>query len=174
MRIRFDEISPQGNQYVFRELPGLIAQQDYTVVGPLRADCLVRRDGDDKIVFQGKLVCTLNLMCDRCLASFLFEVQAEWQQFFVMEDAQSCDEQGREHCLIDLDITVLEEPVIDLDDILRQQVYLALPVKMLCADSCLGICPRCGVNMNQEHCTCANSHEHSPFAVLAKLKKRTE
>lgn len=174
MRIRFDGISPQGHRYVFREIPGLAAQQDYTVAGPLHADCLVRHAGDDKIVLQGRLICALTLVCDRCLAPFLFEVQTEWQQFFVMEYDQSCDEQDQEHCQIDLDITVLEEPVIDLDDILRQQVYLALPVKVLCADSCLGICPRCGVNMNQEHCTCAKSHEHSPFAVLAQLKKRTE
>lgn len=174
MRIRFDEISPLGNRYVFREIPGLTAQQDFTVAGPLDANCLVRRTDDDKIVFQGRLVCTLNLVCDRCLAHFSFEVQTEWQQFFVKESDQFCDEQDQEHCLTGLDIAVLEEPVIDLDDIFRQQVYLALPVKMLCADSCQGICPRCGVNMNQEHCTCATSYEHSPFAVLAQFKKRTE
>ncbi|MBM9535758.1 YceD family protein [Desulfobulbus alkaliphilus] len=174
MRIRFDEIPSQGISYAIREIPGLTAHQDFTVAGPIQANCVVLRGDDDKVALQGKLSGPLTLVCDRCLTSFHFEMQVEWQQFFVMAPEQFHDEQDQEYCLKDLDTIVLEEPVIDLDDILRQQVYLALPVKALCADSCLGICPRCGVNMNQEQCSCTIRQEHSPFAVLAQLKNRKE
>ena len=173
MRIRFDEIPPQGSRYEFREIAGLAAQQDFTVAGPVRASCTVRHAGDGTIALQARLEGTLTLVCDRCLSPFHFEVQNEWEQFFAMESGDSCNEQDQEDCFVDLDTIVLEEPVIDLDDVLRQQVYLALPVKVLCAESCLGICPHCGVNMNQVHCACADRQEQSPFAILARLKKST-
>jgi uncharacterized protein len=72
----------------------------------------------------------------------------------------------------DIDTVSLVEPVVDILDILRQQLYLSLPVRNICADGCQGLCPVCGINLNQECCTCSETRRQSPFAVLEKLKKQ--
>ena len=59
---------------------------------------------------------------------------------------------------------------VDLDDLLRQQLYLSLPVKNLCAEECRGLCPGCGANLNQADCTCGAGEDRSPFAVLRQLQ----
>jgi uncharacterized protein len=76
-----------------------------------------------------------------------------------------------EYRIPDLDTVILEEPVIDLDDIIRQQLLLALPMKKLCSEQCKGMCLRCGANLNQNACGCDGEPQDSPFAILAQLKK---
>ena len=60
---------------------------------------------------------------------------------------------------------------IDLNELLREQFYLALPMKPLCKDECLGICPQCGTNRNIAPCDC-NPHWEDPR--LAGLKNLLE
>jgi uncharacterized protein len=73
----------------------------------------------------------------------------------------------------DPDSIILDEPVVDFDDVLRQQLYLLLPMKRLCSEQCKGLCSRCGVNLNLAECRCANERQDLPFAVLAQLKNKS-
>ena len=41
-----------------------------------------------------------------------------------------------------------------LEDVLREQVLLSLPVRTLCKPDCKGLCPRCGQNRNSQPCHC--------------------
>ena len=70
----------------------------------------------------------------------------------------------------DFSLQEVIETVVDLDDLLRQQLYLSLPVKNLCAEECRGLCPGCGANLNQADCTCGAGEDRSPFAVLRQLQ----
>ena len=72
----------------------------------------------------------------------------------------------------DLDTILLREPVVDFWDILRQQLYLSLPEKLICSTDCKGLCPECGVDLNSGSCSCVREEKESPFSVLAKLKKK--
>jgi uncharacterized protein len=98
-------------------------------------------------------------------------VNVAFQLLFVLQTEESWGVSELASSPVDLETEVLEEPIIDLDDVLRQQVYLALPVKKLCNQGCKGICPRCGVNLNETTCECANVATDSPFAALVQLKK---
>jgi uncharacterized protein len=53
---------------------------------------------------------------------------------------------------------------------MREQMYLALPMKPLCRDDCRGLCPTCGANLNLAACGCKNEWEDPRLAVLRKLK----
>jgi uncharacterized protein len=173
MLVRFDQISPSGNHYEVRSIEGLASQQDFIVKGPLAAQYTLQRKGDDKVEMQGRLKACLSLNCDRCLASYDIEVDTELQVLFETASSDSRRLQEVECTISDLDSIVLDEPVVDLDDVLRQQLYLALPVKSLCSEQCKGICSGCGVNLNLAECGCEFERETSPFAVLARLKKKS-
>lgn len=171
MLVRFNEISPHGSQFEFQEIRHLADQQDFVVNGPVRAVCKLERKGENKVAMQGRVEVEILLSCDRCLRSFPFQVNAEFHQLFAVESEDAWRVKEMESSPADLETEILEEPVIDLDDILRQQVYLAIPAKKLCLDACAGLCLQCGVNLNETACECVKVEKDSPFSVLAQLKK---
>jgi len=61
---------------------------------------------------------------------------------------------------------------IDLEDVLREQILLALPAKIVCRESCRGLCPRCGKNLNVESCACEEEPPDPRWAALADLKNK--
>ena len=69
----------------------------------------------------------------------------------------------------DVSTTFYREEEIDLAELLREQFYLALPMKPLCAESCKGLCPQCGVNLNVETCACKPQWEDPRLAGLKAL-----
>lgn len=64
---------------------------------------------------------------------------------------------------------------IDISDMLRQEIILHLPLIPVCSDSCKGICPTCGQNLNEKQCDCPHEEEpegeHKPLAKLKDLLK---
>jgi uncharacterized protein len=60
--------------------------------------------------------------------------------------------------------------VIEVDRLVAEQIFLALPVKVLCSEDCKGICPGCGANLNEEACRCRTADRRSPFAKLRLVK----
>jgi uncharacterized protein len=62
---------------------------------------------------------------------------------------------------------------IDFKDAVQEQVVLALPYKPLCRETCRGLCPRCGADLNTETCSCTSEPAASPFAVLKKNQWRS-
>ena len=58
---------------------------------------------------------------------------------------------------------------IDLKDIVREQIYLSIPMKSLCSEGCLGLCPICGKNLNQGPCQCKGEKGHPGFLKLKNL-----
>ena len=171
MLIRFNEISPHGSQFVIHEVQGLAEQGDLVVQGPLLAECALERKGEEKVALCGKIDVQVLLPCDRCLGWYPFQVASAFQLIFALEENQAWQVKSLDSLPTDLETEVLSEPVIDLDDVLRQQVYLALPLKSLCSPSCGGLCPHCGANLNETPCECSKTVKDSPFAALAQLKK---
>jgi uncharacterized protein len=171
MQVRFDEISPHGGVYEIRELESLCSQTDFVVKGPVDGHCVLRRKGETQVALTGRVAADLVLVCDRCLGSYDFRVDSDFQLLFEVETAESRRLKALDARIDDLDSEVLAEPVIDLDDVVRQQVYLALPMKNLCLETCRGVCAQCGTNLNLAACGCSEEGQGSPFAVLARLKK---
>jgi uncharacterized protein len=74
----------------------------------------------------------------------------------------------------DLDVGYYDGTGVEVDDIFREQVALEIPVKVVCAESCLGVCQTCGANRNREACSCGSQGAPSPFDVLKNLKGKKE
>jgi uncharacterized protein len=61
---------------------------------------------------------------------------------------------------------------LELAPMLREQLILTSPMHPLCSDTCLGLCPRCGKNLNEGPCRCAAEPMESPFQVLRAIKEK--
>jgi DUF177 domain-containing protein len=71
----------------------------------------------------------------------------------------------------ELDVEFYTERAIPLRDLANEQIQLAIPMKPLCTEGCLGLCPRCGANQNGEGCSCAETAVDSRFAALAGIRE---
>jgi uncharacterized protein len=87
-----------------------------------------------------------------------------------LPESQSSGEGEREVAEEDLDTSFYRDDQIDLNEVLREQFYLALPMKPLCREDCEGLCPKCGTNLNTGTCTCATQWEDPRLAPLRNLK----
>lgn len=72
----------------------------------------------------------------------------------------------------DINKIYLEEPFINAGELLREQVLLAMPIRVVCKQSCKGLCLHCGADLNNEACNCENTGSLSPFTVLKRVKGR--
>jgi uncharacterized protein len=87
--------------------------------------------------------------CDRCVDEFDKELGDSFHMLYTSEEA--------DRDLYDPDEVRVISPdlhEVDIGDDVRQFVLLAVPQKILCKESCAGLCSRCGRNLNRERCTC--------------------
>lgn len=172
MKIPFSQISTAGQQYLL-DLPEIDTGKDFfSLQGMVSLSCILKRKSADRIFLRGRMQATLLLRCDRCLQGYSRTVDSKL--CFICEADGSRYHQVKEIDLTtrDLDIVQLEEAVIDLKEIMRQQLYLSVPPRRLCKEDCLGICPTCGADMNNNPCHCSRELINNPFAVLAALKEK--
>lgn len=105
------------------------------------------------ILVQGNFRSEAELTCDRCLKTFLTPVEFDIEEEFVPTvDVNT----GRWLQLEETDPALLidEHHLLDLEEILRQAIYLALPMHPVCRPDCQGLCPSCGQDRNEGTCEC--------------------
>jgi len=131
----------------------------------------VTRMGDDVFV-QSRIETSLSHSCCRCLESYDLPINTELQVLFVPEKPpQNLRRDVRRPMVDDEDgkVTRYRGKVIDLSGEIMNAIRLCLPMKPLCDQYCLGLCPHCGANRNQESCECESdkpSGSNNPFREL--------
>ena len=104
-------------------------------------------------------------LCARCLKP-IRKTQSVILDKTVAESGSLENEDADE--IVD-DYLLIEDGMLDLESPLIEQLMLVLPAKTLCDEDCLGLCPRCGHDLNEGPCGCA-THEPDPrLACLASL-----
>jgi len=143
---------------------------EFLVVAPVELVADVRKDAQ-KVRLVGRVRATLELECSRCLERFQVPVDAAVDMLFLPAAANTGageQEVGDD----DLGVSYYREDTIDLGEVVREQFYLALPMKPLCRDDCRGLCAVCGKNRNRETCACQAEWVDPRLEPLRKLKDR--
>lgn len=150
--------------------PSLAGEMDgVRAVSPVSLVVDVRKD-HDKVRVAGRLQTTLKLDCSRCLEAFPVPVHAAFDVLYVPASANTGEDE-REIEEDDLDTAYYRDGVIDLAELIREQLYLALPMKPLCQEACRGLCPECGTNLNSGVCACTHEWEDPRLAPLKALAR---
>jgi uncharacterized protein len=108
------------------------------------------------VVCAGRIEAVVSVPCSRCLAYYSLPVDREFDVSYLPEPSAGQTENidlrvSRE----DLDVSYLDsEGKLDMRELATEQIYLALPMKPLCAPECRGLCSGCGSNLNAETCRC--------------------
>lgn len=99
--------------------------------------------GTDVVTFRGRLFGPSEMLCGRCLEKTASQLDKEFEFYYEIQGKDS----------------------IDTTDDIRESVILEQPLSYVCKETCRGLCPQCGINLNQKSCDCVKKSENS----LSKL-----
>jgi uncharacterized protein len=175
MRVRIDEIPESGRTLRLHwdedRLRQFLPPDDplsLKLLRPLNVTLNLNRR-PDHIRITGKIEGSLDVGCHRCLRPFVLSLKEPVDIYMVANERMPKDEE-KELEPDELFYEFFDGEVIEVDRLVAEQVFLALPVKLLCSDDCKGICPGCGVNLNDEACRCKPPAGRSPFEMLKTIK----
>ena len=141
-------------------------------LSPLRAtgvaELLPHSEGEVRI--QGRYTVEMAAECDRCLGRAHFPLEATLDLYYRPMSFIARDEEveiGEE----ETEMGFYEGGGLELEDILREQVLLSLPMQRVCSDLCKGICPVCGGNRNQTDCGCKPESVDDRWSALRDLAR---
>jgi uncharacterized protein len=170
--VDFDEHIASG---VIDHGPEVSQQGDLVTRG--RAQLVQEHHGKHQLINDIRIVgdfsTTVELFCARCLEPI---TRAVTNKFELLYRPQGTDA-GKE----ELSVTAAEAEVsyyqgdgLQLEDVLREQVLLALPLRAICREDCKGLCAHCGKNLNLEQCDCAEPLEDPRWAALKDIREKLE
>lgn len=102
--------------------------------------------------------------CDRCVEEFEQDLAARYTKYYVFDELEIGN-------FSDDGVRVLSPDThqLDLTEDMRETVMLSVPLKLLCAENCQGLCPRCGVNLNRSECKCKEENIDTRWESLKKF-----
>jgi len=122
----------------------------------------------ENVFIDGNLETIVALNCCRCLETTQITVKSTFRYTFA--PAKDRDAEEEELTPEDLEYGYYHDDVIDLDTIIFEQIMLQIPMKVLCTDTCKGLCPHCGTNLNMARCGCDTDFINEKLAVLKNFK----
>jgi uncharacterized protein len=140
-----------------------------------RAEVIHERRGPREIVadirLRGKFAGRFRVPCARCVEPVEIPLAGDFDLIFrpVGADAGSPE---RSITAPETEIGYYQKDSLLLEDVLREQVLLSLPVRTLCQPDCKGLCPRCGENLNVGACSCEETRSDPRWEALHGLRER--
>jgi uncharacterized protein len=121
---------------------------------------------DGILKLTGRLKLQYSVKCSRCLKILDKEMSAE-----IKEDILSSKVETSK-VVTSIEAYTYEGNYLEIDKILKDNVILNLPMKQVCKESCRGLCPKCGVDLNYESCSCSEEEINPHMEILKKLLEK--
>ena len=153
-------------EYSYPEGEPALASNEANLLGRCKVNLQATRAGDE-VELIGTVNANVGFDCDRCLKPLAIPVEQSFDLIYI-PPLKAGDE--RELGEDDLSTGFYQGDAIDLDDVVREQVELALPMARLCSEACKGLCPDCGVNLNEARCGCQDNRTDERWTALQELK----
>lgn len=173
--INFDEIDEHGPQEYRGTFKVDVSELDRVEVSnlePVEVETTVEPGSlAGEYLADGTVKFAADFECSRCVDPYPFAGTSSFHVRFrprpevTEENAEVEITQPEE-----LDVEFYSERSVPLRDLAIEQVQLSIPMKPLCNENCLGLCPECGANRNKEQCGCASSTTDERWGALADIR----
>ena len=150
--------------------PEALGGAELVRVGPVRCEGKVSA-ASPGFLLRGRLSYEQELSCFRCLRPVVEPVSSRLEILALVEEAKPAGDRELEEG--ELGVLHLEEPILDTEPLITEQLQLNVPMKPLCRPECEGLCSQCGTDLNEGPCSC-EPEEDPRWAALKALKKRSE
>lgn len=181
MLIRVQDLQLQGLRFEEEFRPGALdfgalVRQKSVLHASGRAELLEEHEGSRKIQdirVVGKFSTRLEMNCARCLDPVSRQISASFDLIYrpLGVDARPEESSISE---AETEIGFYQGEGVALEDVLREQILLALPLKAVCREACKGICPGCGHNLNTEACACPPPEADPRWSALRGIKEKLQ
>jgi uncharacterized protein len=166
MRIELENLEGSKGDFAHVYQPEELNPVDERVslIAPAAVNGKVRLSGNEVFV-NGHVETRAQVECDRCLKPVELPVNAD----FTLEYMSGSDyelSQAVELTEAEMSVSVFDGAAIDVDEIVKEQILLAVPTRMLCREDCIGICPVCGTDRITGECTCVTNDIDPRWAAL--------
>lgn len=172
MRIELASVENGKGSFTHVYAPGELILEDDRVrlLDPPTVSGAVRQAGRRAHV-SGRVSGRIEVECDRCLQAIELPIDSAFQlQYVTPEDYQA--QQAIELTEDDLDLSTFDGETIDVDELVMEELLLAVPDHVLCNASCKGICATCGADRNLADCGCQKQDVDPRWAGLKELVNR--
>ncbi len=146
---RWDEVAELDLEEL--EIPELASLGSIACAGTVSA-------AQDGYLVRARLEYSQGLVCTRCLEASSSEECCDFELLVLVEEqaeeAPFDFELEAELAEQDLDTMTIVGETLDTLPLIREQIQLGVPMKPLCSSECRGLCPECGINLNQGDCKC--------------------
>jgi len=149
------------------EFPTSLIGEGISLLKPVRADLKLNRSGD-KVSVRGTVGTVVRLSCSRCLEDFSYDIDTD-VDILHQPLKKGIHEEVEELRADDFRVAAYSEPVLNVDEDVKEAIHLAIPMKPLCREECQGLCPRCGQNLNTRRCDCITHSMEKKFSEMGKL-----
>ena len=169
MQIELTGLEKSGGRFEHNYLPDELELNDERVVlaGSPAISGRISIDGH-VLKIQGDLQARVQVECDRCLKPIELPVKTDFKLEYGTPQ-QYCESHAAELTEEELELSVFDGDVVDIDEIVREQLLLAVPIQVLCQADCKGLCANCGINRNIADCNCEDKKIDPRWAELKKL-----
>ena len=180
LEIRELELHPVDFQEEFA--PGAIdLGQDMQQSGQLkttgRAQLVEEHHGKHQIIkdirVNGNLNGKVEVACARCLEPVTQNIKRDFDLLYRPQGSDA----GREELSVtsaEAEVSYYQGEGVLLEDVVREQVLLAVPLKTICREECKGLCPHCGKNLNQEQCSCEEPLGDPRWNALKEIRSKLQ
>lgn len=170
MKVAIEKITEGVHPFHFEASPELLTLQtdDVRLPKPILVDGTLSVAGGNLVV-QARIVTLAEYECSRCLETFSEELTGEMAVLYEQKAESRAAEKARVDESEDVDNLALDAKEIDLTKRVEEALYVAVPMRPLCREDCLGLCPHCGVDLNKQRCGCRTESSDPRWQVL-KMK----
>ena len=171
-----DELPDSGRAIHFHETEAWFSSRmnsaedarEISLASPVNVDLELVPEADH-IRLSGRMQATVQVVCSRCLQEFVLvldeSIPLMLLQPLTTDTAEEVDLRPQ-----DLNTAFFDGETIDVDLIVSEQIFLALPQRPLCRTDCQGLCSECGADLNRESCGCEKKQMGSAFDALRTVK----
>jgi uncharacterized protein len=147
-----------------------LQDENLTLNEPCSISLRLNRRGHD-IDAQGTVATTVGVNCDRCLTPTLLPLSSSFNLIYLPFNSLSAtDELVLERR--ELDFSFYKDNRLDIDELVQEQIRLALPMTNLCREDCRGLCGKCGQDLNNSTCQCVTEDIDPRWSALLELKNK--
>ena len=172
MRIEVESLTGAGKPFAHTYRPeevSLDEDEHARLTSHAAVEGTASRKGEE-IRLRGTINAEVEVLCDRCLAAVRLPLEVEFDTSFVPQEAEAVRTENVELLAADMGLAAYEGDAVDLDELVREQIMLALPSRRLCREECKGLCPKCGADLNAGGCDCERGEVDPRWSALAGLK----
>ena len=141
--------------------PIRIGADTYAFISPVEVRVAIANAGKSLLV-KGNINCEIEAVCSKCLKNFPYKLSFDFEDEFIpAENALNQDDEA----------FIFEKDEFSIDERIQEHILLHLPMRLVCSDTCEGLCPKCGTDRNINSCRCVDGDIDPRLQILSEWNK---